>query len=228
MRKLFLILAPILLCTTLQAQYGLSVKYQSVSSQYWEDLFQKSEGDYDTKLIGGSVFYWFRLKEKRVEFLPELGYYGSTGKSSKALSTDQKRITFQFSTDIYLFDIINDCDCPTFSKQGTRFQRSFFIEISPGLDYQFLSLDDATGLNREYDESELTFRFGLGVGFDFGISDLFTLTPIVSMNYGSRPDWEGLIEVLDATPPASNQKSEWIATVGLRATFRPDYKRRYR
>jgi hypothetical protein len=228
MRKFILIIATAVFCTSLNAQYGLSLKYQAVNSTYWEELFTDADGEYATQLLGASVFYWFRLKEKRVEFLPEFGYHRSIGKSSKSLSSNQQRVSFLFNIDVYLFDIINDCDCPTFSKQGTAFQRSFFIELSPGVDFQILSLDDVSGQNRTYDASELTFRIGIGAGFDFGISDFLTVTPLISINYGSRPKWQGLVEVLDTSTPVPDNKSEWIVSAGIRATFRPDYKRRYR
>lgn len=184
-------------------------------------------GEYETKLIGGSLSYWFRLKEKRVEFLPELGYYTGLS-SSEILPSKQQRFSFLFNVDVYLFDIINDCDCPTFSKQGTGFQRSFFIELSPGLDYQFLKMEDPTDLERDYDGSELAFRFGIGAGYDIGISDLITIAPIISINYATRPKWNGLSDVPNLTIPENGSGSEWILSLGVRMMFRPDYTRKYR
>ena len=147
-----------------------------------------------------------------MEFLPEIGYVASINSSDEQFGTDLQKALISFNTDIYLFDFEGDCNCPTFSKQGGYFQKSFFVEITPGMDVQFFKTDPKIGI--DFSDTALTFRFGLGVGFDFGVSDMLTITPTLGMNWSSAPSWYEHFEVAG---------SEWVFSAGLRALFRPDY-----
>ncbi len=71
----------------------------------------------------------------------------------------------------------------------------------------------------------MTFRFGFGIGFDIGVSDLVTVTPFLKYNFRTRPDWDPAELIGENGIPDGN---EWLFTAGLRAIFRPDYTRRYR
>ncbi|MEM1221080.1 MAG: hypothetical protein AAGH79_19320, partial [Bacteroidota bacterium] len=121
--------------------------------------------------IGGevAVHYWFRLPKKRVEFQPTL-YFGST--SGNGFDGGMKEFGFQFKTNIYLFDFGTDCNCPTFGKQGPSLQKGFFVQLSPG--YAIYDLEIPTANL----ENTSGFTFGGGVGIDFGLSNLLTITPI--------------------------------------------------
>jgi hypothetical protein len=214
---MFTMAIALIACTrSLSAQYGVTVKYQSLVASEFADLLTDVGGEYSSQLVGGSVFYWFRLKNRRVEFLPELGYLASLNNSSDFITTSLQKVQISFNTDFYVFDLEGDCNCPTFSKQGGYFQKGFFLEVSPGMDLQFI---DMQNLFFEFDDIALTFRIGLGLGFDFGISDMVTITPTLGINWSGGPRW---YELVDASG------GEWIFAAGLRAIFRPDYKRRYR
>ena len=62
---------------SMQAQFGASVKYQSNSFDKWDDFLATESGS-EESIIGNSLEiglnYWFRLKNQRIEFLPELYY----------------------------------------------------------------------------------------------------------------------------------------------------------
>lgn len=206
-------------------QFGARVDFIALNSP-WEDTQPEPDGDYLDQLLQVSGFYWFRLKEKRIEFLPQVGYAFTPGGSSM-VNINQQRLSFTFNADIYLFDLLNDCDCPTFSKQGGGFKSGFFIELSPGLDYQMMSIDNFPSPESPTRQQDLTFRFGLGLGVDLGLSDLVTVTPIIGASYGTTPDWEDL-PLWPSVPSQEISGGEWLYNFGIRATFRPDYNRRFR
>jgi len=193
-------------------QFGLSVKYQSVVSSEFSDLLENMGATYSDHLVGGSIFYWFRLKNRRMEFLPEIGYVRTINNSNEVYVAHLQKILVSFNTNIYLFDFEGDCNCPTFSKQGGYYQKGFFVEITPGMDIQFFKMDPIDGV--DFSDTALTFRIGLGVGFDFGVSDMVTITPTVGMNWSSSPSWYDHI---------GGTGGEWVFSAGLRALFRPDY-----
>jgi hypothetical protein len=209
-----------------KAQFGFQAEYMSLNSP-WEDTQPEPDGEYLDQLVSVSALYWFRLKEKRIEFLPQLGYAFTLGGSDAGVPIKQKRFTLAFNTDIYLFDIINDCNCPTFSKQGGTFERSFFIELSPALDYQMIKTENFPSAEDPNKDEDLTFRFGLGAGFDIGVSDLITVTPIIHADYGMRPDWTGNPN-WPSPPPEDISGGEWMFRAGVRVMFRPDYINRFR
>jgi len=207
----------ILCSSSLFGQFGAGVKYQSILPSDFSNFMESVGVDYSDQLLGGSLFYWFRLKNRRIEFLPEVGYIGTINNSDALFVTQLQKILISFNTDIYLFDLEGDCNCPTFSKQGGYFQKSFFIEITPSMDIQFFELAQFDG--DEFSDKTMSFRIGLGAGFDIGVSDMVTITPTIGMNWSTTPSWQKLIGI---------DGGEWIFTAGLRALFRPDYKRRFR
>ena len=209
-----------------EAQFGLQFEYQALNSP-WEERLTEPDGKYLDQFAVVSAHYWFRLKNKRIEFLPQLSYATTLG-SDALVPVTQNRISLFFNTDIYLFDLLNDCNCPTFSKQSGGFQRSFFFEVSPGVDYQMIKTKNFPSSENPNTEDAVTFRLGLGVGFDIGISDLLTITPIVHVDYGTRPDWTGLPLFPGGGMPTDVTGSEWLYRAGIRMTFRPDYVNRYR
>ncbi|RLD19576.1 MAG: hypothetical protein DRI69_08080 [Bacteroidetes bacterium] len=212
MTKAFIAFLLIFSSSTLYGQFGIGAKYQSVVSSNFSDLLENIGVNYNDRVVGGSLFYWFRLKNRRMEFLPEISYVTTFSSSDEIFVTQLQKILISFNTDIYLFDFEGDCNCPTFSKQGGYFQKSFFVEITPGMDIQFFEMEPIVGV--DFSGSALAFRIGLGVGFDFGVSDMVTITPTVGMNWSSSPSWYDHIGAIGG---------EWIFSAGIRALFRPDY-----
>lgn len=209
------------------AQFGVRAKYNNTGFAAWDTPFNNtynSRGQMFTNGFEGGIDYWMRLKKKRIEFMPEIAYARhttsyTTGPISQLTLSD---FHFNFHTHIYALDMGNDCDCPTFSKQGGTIDKGLFIHFTPGLSYHNVSGQMAeSGIDTPQMPSGVTFRAGIGLGMDIGISDLWTITPIVSYYFRSPLTWENLngMDSIDVTPN--------ILQLTLRLGFRPDYKRKY-
>ena len=178
-------------------QFGISSFYKfSSSDQEMETIDQVTHSSIDVRLN-----YWFRFKEIRVEFLPEIIYRNHN--LDGGISADYTEWAIAMPTQFYLLDFISDCNCPTFSKQNDFVKKGWFISVIPEF-----GLSDQVQIG----EKVSTFRAGLGTGVDIGISDLITVTPNVY----------GLKEVYSSVQ-AQNTPSTQIF-VGIRILFRPDYK----
>ena len=168
---LFLVFAPVLAFS----QYGINARY--ISGNSGTGISQKG--------FHAGLEYYFRLKTHRVEFHPMLGYR-HTFENDMApgyLSS----IDFDFNTAFYLFDFEGDCNCPTFSKQGTLIKKGFFFELQPGVGYQTIFLNDAKSSN-------MVLKIGGAAGLDIGLSDQYTMTPFVSGTKIFSGEWDVLKE----------------------------------
>ncbi|HLF64378.1 MAG TPA: hypothetical protein VI603_11525 [Saprospiraceae bacterium] len=214
------------------AQFGLGGRYSAIQDGYWqEEVFN---GNYDDQLASVYAMYWFRLKNKRIEFLPEVGYYHSFSTASIQAGPFDSQSAFyvQFNADVYFFDLGSDCNCPTFSKQGGYLKRGLFAEISPGIEFRKLSVEDLDDnletVTRDFNKT--VPKVYAGLGFDFGISDLLTITPTAGITYLMNAYWDGF-DVYFNTGGSSNvlgSDREWRSNIGLRLLFRPDYIRKRR
>jgi len=162
-------------------QVGVNARYNATQAPDW-DL---SGGTQITELPGSGlsygIDYWFRLKDKRIEFTPELNYFSATVEPSGSVLLTTTLYSFFFNTNIYLLDLLNDCDCPTFSKQSGILQRGFFVQISPGLSLPQFEHDLSRINSTERNTGDLAFSVGAGLGFDIGIADLITVTPMADI-----------------------------------------------
>lgn len=218
------------------AQFGLRAKYNNQSFSAWDNsIFNANSNEnqiFDTGYEVG-LDYWFRLKKRRVEFMPEIAYSTSKSTLNGLHNIDNITLTgyyFNFNTHIYALDMEGDCDCPTFSKQGPSINKGLFFHFTPGLGYvtsNTKSINNATV--QSDDVNSIIFRAGIGIGLDIGINDLITITPIVSYYFHSGIPWEN-IPTAEATlvNATANPKNLQFT---LRVGFRPDYtkgKRRRR
>jgi hypothetical protein len=209
-------------------QYGVRIKYNTTEFRTWDSPFNDEYNTSGQMLTAGyeaGLDYWFRLKKKRIEFMPEVAYaYHRTTYDRGAVSmVDMSDIHFNFHTHIYALDMGNDCNCPTFSKDGGTIDKGLFFHLTPGISYHNVSTElRDQSLDGPSSPTGMSFRMGLGAGVDFGISDLWTLTPVISYYFRSSLEWEGLEEnVISVVNPH-------ILQFSLRLGFRPDYKRSYR
>lgn len=190
--KQFVIIFFLLPCCLLSAQIGLNLRYALNQAENWrlENVLtgQATENLYNNGPNLG-FDYWFRLKNKRVEFLPELGYSNYKTKLSSGTNLTWANVEFQFNTNFYLFDFKNDCNCPTFSKQGSDFMKGFYLQLSPGVAYFSQQINSEM---EKIKSTAFTWSVGAGVGLDIGISDLFTLSPNITARYYAPSDWQGL------------------------------------
>jgi hypothetical protein len=207
----------------LSAQIGVRLKYNSNKYNNWENVINERYSSSQKLLSPGyeiGVDYWFRLKKKRIEFMPEI-FYGqsSTSYTDAELLKDIKAtyIGFNFHTQIYALDLEGDCDCPTFSKGGSGIDKGLFFHFSPGLMYHTSTAEfDPISSFAVSPIHHLVLMAGVGVGVDFGMSDFLTVTPIVSYYFHSSMDWEEYLQ-------SSANLSQLQFT--LRLGFRPEYGR---
>ena len=216
------------------AQFGFAAKYNSNSYSKWNDfneqVFNSSDGLFSSDLEF-SANYLLRLKETRIEFLPELSYHLS---SSEDLTIAQNfnatnsfsKIGFNINTHIYFMDLANDCDCPTFSKDGGSLQKAIHLILSPGLVYSNNEVEVASDAV-SYSASGVGFKLGAGLGFDIGINDLVTMTPFFTVNYSSSFSGDAfrdlILNYLPVSSFAPENSSNFYSQFGIRIGLRPDY-----
>lgn len=184
------------------AQIGITAGYTSLEAPEWEFQFQQEFGTENQLLANGNrvgINYWLRLKKIRLEFFPSIEYanYGSqigNSASTNEINYDARFIGGFFHTRVYLFDFINDCNCPTFSKQNETFKKGFFLQLSPGYEFFTTEIRTRTGDTRsENSSSDSRLSLGAAIGLDIGISDFLTLTPMVRASYLSDVDGDHLM-----------------------------------
>lgn len=200
-------------------QVGLNVRALMGQSKTLDTVNISQDG------IHASVEYNFRLKQKRIEFRPGLGYRFTWNGSSQ--DGYFRSVDFDMNTAIYPFDFAGDCHCPTFSKSGDLFKKGFFLELNPGVGYQLLSRlrsdpDDPARLPIR--SKNVEWKLGGSVGLDIGLSDLFTLTPLLSATYLTSSKWDGL----RSDGNAGQLKDYLYLGAGIRVTHHHDDNRRRR
>lgn len=214
------------------AQIGVSGAYSSISTPGWEDI-KNSENvnSYNNGYTIG-IDYWTRLENYRVEFLPELSYsrfdneFDGTPLVPFAATGDLSILAFAFNTQIYLFDIEGDCNCPTFGKEGGFFNKGFYFMVGPGV--SLVNQEDVVEVGLEASEtvSDSTVRLLLsaGAGLDIGITRSITLTLFGKFKWHSADEWLGLNTVIERSPNQNN----FDDTSSVITQFEPGLKIHYR
>lgn len=210
-------------------QFGVRLKYDNNTYSNIEKVLN-NEFKTDAKAFKPGfevgVDYWFRLKKQRVEFMPELAYsYATTTiNPNKGLdNVHMSGIHFNFHTQFYALDLEGDCNCPTFSKEGASINKGLFFHFTPGIGYYTAGAKTNGNAAIRYGESKkIIFRAGVGVGLDLGVTDMLTITPIISYYFHSKFAWDNMPSsqtdiMLSA---ADNQK---LLQFTVRLGFRPDY-----
>ncbi len=220
--------------TSLSAQFGISARIQNTTNKTWNTTYQNA-ADTTQNLFSRSyeygINYWFRLKEYRIEFLPEI----TMAKSEESMLhssldvTAHKRTSynFNFNVQVYPLDFLGDCNCPTFSKDGNLISKGFYWLFSPGLTKHTIDTEFTDLSPKENQSASITsLRFGVGAGVDVGLTDLITISPFIqySMNFGNG--WTEQYAAYDLPLPENESNrsniNQWH--FGLRLSFRPDYK----
>jgi hypothetical protein len=228
--SILMVFAMIFLQCSADAQFGVRLKYNFNNYNNWENTLVH-RFSVDQKLFSkgyeAGLDYWFRLKKRRIEFMPEISYSNSSTSFNNP-TIDKFNIdifSFNFNTQIYALDMEGDCDCPTFSKQGPSLNKGLFFHFTPGLGYFRASGTPQAILSSVPLPNGLTsgfvFRAGTGIGLDIGVSDLFTLTPIISYYFHSGMNWEQL--AVKENLPVNSTNNLGVLQVTLRLGFRPDY-----
>ena len=236
MQRLFIAILFILFHYVSTAQFGITIKQNFNSFQVWEDRSAAAlRSTVDLFPLGQEYGfdYWVRLKNRRIDFLPQLAFSTFRTKLNGSSFIDGyilNRGHFNLNTNFYFLDFNNDCDCPTFSKQGNFLTKGFFIQLSPGIVYNRELINYIVD-DPDYDlKTNVSYKLGIALGLDIGFTDLFMITPMVGFNYYPSVDWESFdLLHYDATiiSPTSNQTTIQEFQVGIRLGFRPDYQNRF-
>jgi len=219
----------------ISAQIGLNANYFKNPEDSW--YITSTEGQPEHPVLDNGyaigVNYWFRLKNYRVEFLPELSIGFAETEWNGANNNNQ--ITFKhtaanffFNTQVYLFDIKGDCNCPTFSKEGPTFEKGLFLFLSPGVT---LLNTKASRETETADDQVVSLSIGGGIGMDFGVSDFLTITPLLGVRYFPDANLPALETIQSWIEPgdqivAAESLLQYFA--GLRLSVRFDYDKRRR
>lgn len=188
------------------AQVIIRANYQSVDAH---DLYNDGETD----KVSGMEFgmgYWFRLKQKRLEFLPQLTYSYLSGRQSL------KEIGIQLQGVIYPLDFQGDCNCPTFSKEHDLLTNGLHTGLILGGGYRWTTFSDMA-MNESW--NLIAPYAGLLLGLDIGLSNLLTLTPELRYVHRFGGDWSSA-----STTTSFHQRSHGTLMTGLRAGLRLDRK----
>ncbi len=184
-----------------KAQFGINYTYASLSVSDWNEAAVRiGEEPVFSTIRGMGITYWLRLRSYRWEFLPELSLQFSDRRKAYTVSLSR----FGLNNRIYLFDFLNDCNCPTFSKQNTFFKKGFFLEISPAINSFDFHFKDASGIPHDF-KNKAIFSFSGGMGLDIGLGNRFTLTPLFRYRQYLGPNWAALKNYpsFNKIPPSS-------------------------
>ncbi len=196
MKKLSSVIIFALITNFVFAQFGLNAGYRVNGENNWENYYPKQDFLKSGYTVG--IDYWFRLKNKRIEFTPELAYSSFKSENVQpqddAITVKSQIFSLNLNTNIYFLDLENDCNCPTWSKGNDFAKKGLFLQITPGLNYFQNSVENPL-LDTEK-VNDFVFSVGAGLGFDIGVSNMITITPIVSYNHFFNVQWEGLAEQL--------------------------------
>lgn len=219
MRASFFTIIIFLLPASGYAQIGINSRYIFGKSDLLDQVSINQNGQHT------SIEYNFRLKQKRVEFRPGIGYRSTFAGNN--WDGHLNGMDVDFGVAVYPFDFGGDCNCPTFSKQGNLIKKGFFIEVIPGASYQGITRlrmepDDPSRL--PINSKNLIYKMGATVGLDIGISEHFTLTPLVGATQLTAAVWEGLLK----NGSSANLKDYLYYTAGLRLTYSADDNKRRR
>ena len=237
MRQFTVLVVTLCFTLNLSAQIGVNAGYRTNSADGWEKFFEGK--DFLNQGFKVGVDYWFRLKKRRVEFTPELSYtrFNSSFSTGSLIGQVDQEFTatfigLDFHTNLYLLDFASDCDCPTFSKDGSILDAGFFVQLSPGVAYGDFSAASSseTGETRNESTNATAFKFGIGVGLDIGISDGFTITPMVNWQRYFGMEWEnlGTFNTNDVIPEGADETTDLDQLFfGLKLQVRLDELRGY-
>lgn len=229
-----------LLCSAaaaLSAQWGVTGIHQWSRDGFRSSAFLEGGSFQQGQEI--AIDYWFRLREKRLEFHPSVSYGAFDGRLSLPYRPSEpppeidvvnfrlQEIGFQFKTNIYLFDFGTDCDCPTFGKQGPALHKGFFIQLAPGISYVSGSSQPNYYETAAFKDQAWLPTIGLGAGIDFGVSKFLTVSPTLTYRRSlGQFHWQALEQIADLPFEYGSSRAHLAALqFAIRLGFRLDHRR---
>lgn len=199
MKKILLLFFLNALAAPIFSQVGILGGWKNFNAEKWNSMSQQ-ELVVDAYPMPGwqiGLDYWFRLKKRRIEFSPEISFANFHSEFENG-SIQHRQGSFQFNTDIYLFDLASDCHCPTFSKSGNFFSKGFFVEISPSVSYLSNQLANETPVKITNHGNSFNFGGSVGTGLDLAFSDLFTITPLFRYYFYPNTGWDNKVKLANS------------------------------
>ena len=192
----------LLINQTITAQVGVTGSYFTQRIPEWETAIVGNNSNNRILEKGYSVgvdFFMKPLEEWRLELYPEIVVSNSSSElisgTNAAESLNLNTAGFNLNMNIYLLNFKSDCDCPTFSKQESFFEKGLFLQLSPGFHYldATYEIDDFFNNVRKSTTNEWVPKLGIGLGLDIGLTDFITITPIVKYDRFLNASWDGLL-----------------------------------
>ena len=226
--RFILVFSLLITSLTVFAQFGIRAGYGSTSFKDWEGFAYRridvNKASFLNSGLNVGVDYWFRLKKRRIEFMPELGYTQFAASSVDGYNYSLSSFNAYLNVHVYLLDLAEDCNCPTFSKQGNTIKKGFFIHAAPFFRYYIQEAEGSQSLSGN--STGIGIRAGAGI--DIGLSDFLTLTPMVAYEATGKSNWKDL-STLDTNITDPDIKSSGNGLFGLmRLGFRPNSNKRRR
>ncbi len=228
MKKYLIIIALFICSHSLFAQFGINAGLRTNGETNWQ--YFSDQDDFLKTGFKVGIEYWFRLKKVRVEFTPELNFSqfksDITSPLGDVFNLKSNIYGLHLNTNIYPLNFKDDCNCPTFKKDGQVIEKGFHFILSPGVNYFDLTINKDS-----YKTSDIVFSAGLGVGLDVGLTDYLTVTPLVMYHRYFEADWEDLdkaLNYLDELPAdASTNTSFNQFFFGAKVSIRLDEMNKY-
>lgn len=200
------------------SQYTISYRYAKNTYDQWNTVTTDNAFPQNHELALG---YYFKLPKFRVEFLPELVYGTKSSASLRVRGHEGSNVSQSYAAlsipiHFYLFNMKDDCDCPTFSKQGPKFLHSLSVFAAPRVRYTIRSFEHMQ------EDANIIPSLGLGVAYDIGISDLITFTPHLGIHLNFNDEWKSTV-TKDVLFP---KDSFTTLMAGIRTILRFDYVRK--
>lgn len=208
----------------LYSQIGARVLYNTNSYSGWNDFFRNdanllaNNDRVFSSSVSVSLDYWFRLRDQRIEFYPYISYHqASTDLAFANVDLGLRQIGGGVNAHFYVLDLLDDCDCPTFSKQGTFLKKGFFLLAGVGADFS------TKAVNGDFRDGNFDATFQGGLGLDIGVTDIITLTPILRYKYYPDISWHELAPVFGLEANNVSTSAGQLG-IGLRVGIRLDYR----
>ncbi len=224
MYKLSILILFITCSYSLHGQWGVRAGFNINNTSSWDEYFSTVENRPQSVFessVSFEVDYWTRLRNQRIEFYPYLSFHQATSELAVSrTSLTLRQIGGGVKTHIYLFDLIDDCDCPTFSKQGGLVKKGFFFLGGIGVDFAQKAVADEA-----LRDGNIDVRGTIGIGLDIGLNDLVTISPFVAFNRYFDVSWHEIGNSF-GQPGVDASSNINQLQIGVRIGFRPDYGNR--